>query len=734
MYHSRLRASNGEITVGVDGFSGELTELVHARTGESFIKSWNTAAHAPFTLELRAEDGRQCLAFAPRYGRIQKTPGAAPRIKIDQRENAASLRIRYPFVESGESLIGISVTVTVELPENTSESVWRLDFENRQKDWRVSAVRFPCVCGVYIGEDWTRNTLVLPYVAGEKIENPTAALATPPMRIGWKWQEYVFDHLIGGPCGVKNDQGAYVRELVYNGPASMMWLDLYSGADGLGLYMALDDKDFLLKAVRAESFGPERPGVGLSFVQYPEPDENVWHGKPCVVAPHPGDWHWGADAYRRLLKGEEISNSPPEPEGFSGFAGLAAHYDFQYQNGGIVHTFKDIPGLCEEALKDGFAHLLLAGWHEDGFDNGFPKYRPAACLGGEAELREAVARAHALGVQILFYVNVRLCNAKYGDCEALIRDAAVMDDGGSLCVESYGDGQMRFATMCSAATAWQDRMADTMAYLKEAVDADGAYLDQLSLAPGKLCCHPGHGAKRAGWNLGYEAMLEKIRAKLAGRPFLLLDEGCCDRLGAALDGQLTAMLGRVDSGAFPEMYRYTFPHQPLLEMMNPASSVMRCPRLGRLSAALLMRAFILGQYLWVYDLEEDNTFRADGEERAFLHKVVSLRRAWLRAYGPGRFLDDRGMAFPAGSLMAGGAEAKLFGLRDGLLIAAANPAGRADLTVRLAGGFPVGSVAVRTLEAPGEERPWSFEREGETVRIQLPPSGLSLAVFRQAEA
>ncbi len=79
-----------------------------------------------------------------------------------------------------------------------------------------------------------------------------------------------------------------------------------------------------------------------------------------------------------------------------------AHYDFQYQLGGIVHTFRDIPELYRQARDLGLHHLLLSGWNKDGFDYGFPHYTPNPLLGTEEDLREAIQQVRGMGAMWRF--------------------------------------------------------------------------------------------------------------------------------------------------------------------------------------------------------------------------------------------------------------------------------------------------------------------------------------------
>ena len=95
------------------------------------------------------------------------------------------------------------------------------------------------------------------------------------------------------------------------------------------------------------------------------------------------------------------------------------------------------------------------------------------------------------------------------------------------------------------------------------------------------------------------------------------------------------------NGAFPELYKYTFPEDVLVDMMCPPShSAMRPAHIARQSTFLLHRAFCVGSYLWIYDLEEDNTFRWDAAAYQHLKQVIALRQSWLTRYGHGTFTDD----------------------------------------------------------------------------------------------
>ena len=207
-------------------------------------------------------------------------------------------------------------------------------------------------------------------------------------------------------------------------------------------------------------------------------------------------------------------------------------------------------------------------------------------------------------------------------------------------------------------------------YLTHNIGADSMYLDQLAMGSGQLCYHPEHtehADSPAMWNLGYRRMLAQMREGYDESGMGLIYEGVSDLYGWGASGQLITTMFSQFSGASPEIYKYTFPDQILVDMMNPRrNSGMRAEHVARLSTFLL-RAFVVGSYLWVYDLEMDNTFRRDPEQYARLQRITALRSAWLEAYGQGTFRDDVGLGAVSGGLLA-----KRFDLAEGALVACAN--------------------------------------------------------------
>ncbi|MBO4884284.1 MAG: hypothetical protein J5602_03125 [Clostridia bacterium] len=753
MYQSRLHATNGIVSIAVDALNGEILEFTRESTWDNAAKNHVRSTRSLLDGLLHTSDGDRRL-YVPRYLEIREDGRLTPDIAVEQRDKSARVTITYPMLVTfpkvemdgagkpvnkhdyrlpplGEP-VDISATVTIELPENECRTLWRLAVENRT-DGEIDQICFPSMDGLWLGESWEDDMLVIPHHAGLRTVNPTKNLASVQPRINWKWQEYIYGYNLGHLSGARDDRGAYVVEMSYSGAASMLWMDLYDPGEGTGLYITCRNERLIMKGLRLESFGEQYPGVGLAIVHKPCLKQGAWESEECVVAFHEGDWHWGADDYRAWFG--TLNRPDPghhRPLWFEKSAGLIAHYDFQYQGGGIVHRFSDIPELLRQAQALGFNHLLLSGWNEDGFDFGFPHYKPNHKLGTEQELKDALAEVKRMGGHVAFYVNSRLCNTGFEDQQERIKKSAVMDREGKLHIEKYGAADVYFASLCINDTEWRNELADVVRYLTHEIGADSMYLDQLAMGGSCKCYHPGHAEHRnnpIAWNQGYEKLLARMRSEYDPEGMALIYEGCNDNFGPGASGQLITVLSGPLHDWMPEVYKYTFPEQILVDMMNARrNSAMRPEHVARHSTELLHRAFVNGSYLWCYDLEWDNTWRRDPEQWERLRKIVALRTAWLDRYGQGRFTDVVGVArAPEGQMI------KRYEIEGGLLAACACESGLSGTVFMEWPGDNAPRVECMTLDRP---EPLAIPCRVESLKgkrcvaFDLPETEMAVAAIR----
>ena len=697
MYKSRIKKTAGSLTVAVDSQNGELLSLVDESSGDNLIKNSSYTLPNPFALTIGG-----ITLTAPSNTDIKKTPALQPEV----REGASSITVVYPMLTDGVRFFDITVTVEIRcLPSSRLE--FSIGVQNGSAS-RIDECRFPCVNGVFHGESYEDDTLVYPFNAGLKIRNPVAYLEKTPKKIYWRWQQYRYCYLVDGICTGANASGLYELNNLYSGPLSMPWIDYYS--DNCGLYFGMNKTNGIC-SLSVSTFGKKSPGMNFSFVKKVETDGD-FSMDGITLALHGGSWYEGADIYR-------ASRPPLDPPRSRGWFGesiaVCAHYDFKYQNGGVVHTFADIPLLADTASEQGGDHLLISGWHTDGFDNGFPDYRPDPDLGSPDDLCSALDQAHARGVFVSFYINTRLCNRKFAHLQTLRDEGSAIRADGKPYDELYGDDTLAFNTMCASSEVWQQHLLDAIRYLVE-LGADGVYLDQLAMAAPRVCHDRRHGHGLYDWTSGYRKLLQeagKLQTK-AGRPLNIMIEGCSDLYGNLVDGQLVSTFSYYFSGAYPELYRYANPEQTLVDMVYPRrNNVMRPEHIGKRSTEMINRTYINNCYFWVYDLEEDNSFFNDPAQWKYLKSVLLLAKKVRPALEGFVFRDTNGIVSCDDGLAA-----RLYENGEECVLLYAS---ESDELKYVTLGFEAQITRAETLD--GGEQATSFTGNKKTF-LTLPPSRL----------
>ena len=97
MYHSRLHATNGVVSLALDAVSGGWLELVCEGAQDNLIKNHLAAEETPFRLMLHTEKGT-VEARPARSAEIGLNPALKPSLRIDQGEREATVTAEYPSV------------------------------------------------------------------------------------------------------------------------------------------------------------------------------------------------------------------------------------------------------------------------------------------------------------------------------------------------------------------------------------------------------------------------------------------------------------------------------------------------------------------------------------------------------------------------------------------------------------------------------------------------------------
>ena len=205
----------------------------------------------------------------------------------------------------------------------------------------------------------------------------------------------------------------------------MPWIDFHNRNLGRGLYCGCHDTEPRIKYLRLElqpgverradenwpqpeHLDPDEPlGLQLHWILLPwtAPGE-TFEAPPVVVQTHAGDWHQGAAIYRDWFTGRFPLTGPNAASWITDTTALQGTM-LLLQEGVCHRTYAEIPNWAAAAARYGINTVLLCGWDRGGHDADYPHYEPDPRLGSWADLRDAVAGCHALGVRVLFFVNIQ---------------------------------------------------------------------------------------------------------------------------------------------------------------------------------------------------------------------------------------------------------------------------------------------------------------------------------------
>ncbi len=639
MYQSRKHYDYDNCHISIDTKTGEILEIYTTRNYDNIIKSHIREIHGPFVIKV--EDKGDIKEYFPMHThKCGNKTETYVQFKEEISEKGMLITVQYSYITDGEILVKTDLSYMVLLKGDKIK--FNLNLTNDLGSARLKEVKFPIISGVFLGEDFNDDTLIFPDWAGMKIKNPIGFFTKQVDHIPWRWQDYLYGYSLDskGNGGRLASQGLAGFSTRYPAAgACMSWLDLYD-KDG-GIYFACHDKDCTPLILDVGNLMPlkelehtvRRVGLVFSTAFEPYTAYGEKYSTPDVVlAFHAGNWHDGAKIYREFRSPYIKPLDKYLPVWAKDSPGLFAHYDFKYQHGGIVHKYNEIPHLAQKALDAGAKHLLFSGWNKGGFDNGYPEYVTDDDLGTEQEFIDGVKKAKEMGVHITLYMNRSLHNAAIDPDH--VQDKAVMRADGSYIHAKWGNTESTdFYSMCPACKEWQDQLCGYVKLATDKYGVDGIYLDILS-AGQQLCFNPKHNHKPDSFNEGVQEIIKRINKEYLsnhGDGILLMGEHINDNIGEMVSFQLNQSFFNITSGAFPNMYRYTFPTHGVVDMIYPTKNMAFRADIVSKKAELLMATLLTnGSYFWAYDLELDCTFDRDEKGMGLLKQLFALKKIMLK--------------------------------------------------------------------------------------------------------
>jgi len=345
----------------------------------------------------------------------------------------------------------------------------------------------------------------------------------------------------------------------------MAWVDMYNPALDRGVYVGSDDttaaitwfhlelrptlvqRGKLDRWPTASELVDDAPvGLNLSIVKLPElrPGESC-ELPPTVVHFHRGDWHAGADRYRRWADTWlTICPRPTWVDGGVSFQETGVYFP----TGRIAYSFSDMRQMAVAAQEYGVETIHLIGWEEGGWDAGLPVYTPAPELGGWEGLRGGINDVHDIGGRVCLFVNFQWADPNTDWYRDELHHYAVMDVHGDTKRDGWGynvlsdvvgtapEGHKPTVTMiCPTEEAFQTIIVDQFVELAK-LGIDALSIDKLQNM--YRCYNPRHTHRPGDTTTALIAAVGRIcdAVRQVNPDILIVAEGWWDQFFQYLHG------------------------------------------------------------------------------------------------------------------------------------------------------------------------------------------------------
>ncbi|MFA5857498.1 MAG: DUF6259 domain-containing protein [Elusimicrobiota bacterium] len=176
-------------------------------------------------------------------------------------------------------------------------------------------------------------------------------------------------------------------------------------------------------------------------------------------------------------------------------------------------------------------------WHQIPFDHTYPHYFPA-----KAEFAGEVKTLKDNNIPVMPYINGRLYDSENPEFETTGKPLAVKDSTGEVSIELYAS-KRKLCVMCPTAPGWRKIVLNLVKKLIKDYSIDGIYIDQIAIAPPKLCYDASHAhpvGGRDAWVRSYRKLLEQVKTygQKENPQFFITSEGNAEPYIDFIDNQL----------------------------------------------------------------------------------------------------------------------------------------------------------------------------------------------------
>ena len=354
------------------------------------------------------------LYYDTTYEKEIQVEGREQRVELSERDGAIVLH--YPTLRAHGREIGVELTLRVTLEADKVR--FAAEMQNREAHTVVRELHYPLVGNAQLPAD---HKLFTSEAGGRLYANPVKLLG----------------RLSSSPYK-KPEQFFRQHDVKYGYKVFMNCFALLGGRGGL--YFGSHDTTFQdtwhgLRAYRGADGEYNRLEFG--FYKYPHCFAGEgWRCDANVVAPYSGSWHEASDIYRRWVDTWwEYREAPLWVRKMPSWQRVI----FKHQYGEYFFKYPDLYGRLKDVDKSVNSNaVFLFGWWAEGMDNGNPDYSPDETQGGDAALKEAIAKYQADGSHLLLYFNGKLIDRKSRYYESGMGSRVCRHDNtGSEILERY---------------------------------------------------------------------------------------------------------------------------------------------------------------------------------------------------------------------------------------------------------------------------------------------------------